>query len=244
MANMGPTNVPQAAPPWAVPPMGTPALGSPALSPPNASPGRQRLVAALVGVALGLIVLFIYGIFAETDPSPLSPPSHTASAVVSAAPPPSPTAAAPSASATATESPTVVPMDAAEKEAREALSKLREGLAACVERGILALPETADAVPSSLKLTRPDGYMPKADDWKSVVWTCAKFSPATPMHYQLQWQSEKPFQEGMAVAWIDNRGAGNADRALSFRATLKTRGKVEISEVAPIDASHKVIAKP
>jgi hypothetical protein len=240
MGNLSPSNLPPVGSPWGSPPVNTPSLGSPALQPPASSPGRQRLIAALVGVALGLVVLFIYGIFAETEPVAPSAPPPTASATVAASP--LPTASAPAATAAGT--PGAVPMDAAEREARAALSKLREGISACVERGAFALPETADAVPSSLKLTRPDGYMPKADEWKAMVWVCARWNPTESMHYQLQWQSEKPFQEGVAVAWIDSGGDGNADRALSFRATLKSRGKVELSEVGPIDANHKVIAKP
>ena len=105
------------------------------------------------------------------------------------------------------------------------------GLSGCVQKGQGVLPETAAAVPSSLRMTRPDGYNAKAEDWKGTIWACSRWKPAGSMHYQLQWQSEKPFQEGVAVAWIDSRGDGNADRALSFRATMKTRGKVELSEV-------------
>lgn len=235
---------PVGGPPMVAPPLGAPLPIAPP-SPSSSSAGRQRLIAALVGVALGLAVLFVYGAFAEPELIAPASPADSASAAGSALP--SPSAAAASASAaTSAEAPatTASAADVGEREAREALSKLREGIGACVERGASALPATAPAVPPLLKQSRPDGYTAKAEEWKALIWSCARFSAAEPMRFQLQWQADKPFQEGMAIAWIDGDDDGNADRALSFRVTMKAKGKVELGDIGPIDASSKVVAKP
>lgn len=227
---MGPPVAPTTPPPAFGPP---PAL-TPTVAPPP-PPNRQRLLAALLGVALGLAVLFVYGAFSGSDPESPTNPAASATATASVAEPVKvPVPVIPTASAAPPPSP-------AEGEAHAALTKLREGIGGCVQKSTTALPEMAPALPSSLKLTRADGFTAKKEDLKASIWSCAKWSPGGAMHYQIQWQSLRPYAEGTAVAWIDNNGDGTADEAFAFQASLKGKGKIEIGEIGPTDAGRKVM---
>jgi hypothetical protein len=249
-------------------PMGPSLLFDPGTDPaviqtgsPFSTTGRQRLLAVLAGVALGLAVLFVYGSFLDSEPNKsaaVPKPSNSAAAAPlpsAAAAPGAPldraaasapfagdgAASAPPAGDEAASAPVVV--DAATTMARNALTKLRDGIGACLQRGTNALPPTSPAVPSSLQMIRPNGYAAKGDDWKATVFSCAKFSAAAPMHYQLQWQSAKPFKEGMGVAWMDRNGDGVADQALRFRATVN-KGKLDLGEISPLEAAPPVLPIP
>lgn len=214
----------------------------------SGSTGRQRLIAALIGVALGLSVLLIYGVFIQPPLHPNAQPAPGASASApgvneeskgTAAQSPSGAAIAPGAPPAADSAAAPLAGGVAASEARKDLARLREGLIACAPRS--ALPPTAAAVPSSLQLTRPDGYSSRPEDWRAPIFACAKWSPSGAMRYQLQWQSSRPFQEGEGIVWLDLNGDGTADEAFGFKATLSS-GKLEVGEIGAVAASHAVQA--
>jgi hypothetical protein len=128
-----------------------------------------------------------------------------------------------------------------EVEVREALTRLRDGVQGCVKSNIGVLPGTSPAIPSKIAAAGgATGYASTIADWRTPVWSCARFSMSRPQRFQIQWQQQKVRTQGMGVAWIDENGDGKADRALGFRGTLKKRGEVELGEIEPIDASHPV----
>lgn len=192
---------------------------------------RRRRWAAMIGGSIVLVAIGVYFAISDTDSAP-EPAASTPSATEAPPPPPSPPkAAAP------------VPSQA-EIEAREALGKLREGMGDCIRHGIGTLPGSSPAIPSSLKLAKAPGYTPGPMDWKTAVWSCARFRLAGPMRFQVQWQLIKPSVEGLGVVWIDEDGDGTADRALGFRATLRARRDPVLGEIGPIEASQTVVAVP
>ena len=123
-----------------------------------------------------------------------------------------------------------------------ALAKLREGMGNCIIHGIGAPPGSSPAIPASLKMTSTPGYSPGPRDWKTPVWTCAHFSVDGPMRFQVQWQLIKPRLEGRGIAWVDDDGDGNADRAFAFSVTMKARREPVLGEVGPIEASHPLVS--
>ena len=123
----------------------------------------------------------------------------------------------------------------AEIEARKALERLREGIGDCVRHAIGSLPGSSPAVPQTLKLASGAGYTALPADWKTAVWSCAKFRHDAPMQFQLQWQSVKPTVEALGIAWLDEDGDGEADRALGFRATAKGARDVDLGEITPME---------
>jgi hypothetical protein len=129
----------------------------------------------------------------------------------------------------------------ADREAREALERLRTGLVGCI-RLVRGLPGSSPAVPATLAELK-GGYAPSPRDWKTAVWDCAHFEVAAPMTFQIQWQLVRPKVEGMAVAWLDADGDGVADRAYGFRIAFDAKGVMTVGDVAPVDASHPVLAR-
>ncbi len=180
---------------------------------------RKRRVLTIVAIGAALTAITIL-YFSLTEPAPLVAPGP--------APTVEPAALAPS-------PPAAPPQSPAEVDARAALARLREGIGECVRHAIGSLPGSSPAVPSGLKLTAGAGYTAPPADWKTAVWSCARFRHDGPMRFQLQWQSVKPNAEALGIAWIDDDGDGDADRALGFRATAKGARDVDLGEVAPME---------
>ncbi len=177
---------------------------------------RSRMVVAIVGVlaAMGLVYLVV----TEPDAAPTAPAPTVAVAV-----PLPPAAAAPAS------------RSLAEIDARKALTRLRDGMGDCVRRAIGSLPGSSPAVPATMKQTSGIGYTAAPTDWKTAVWSCAKFRHDAPMQFQVQWQSLKPGLEADGLAWIDDNGDGEPDRVLGFHATAKGAHDVDLGEIEPME---------
>lgn len=223
-------SIPPAGPASASPPAITPLPAAIAPSPARASlpsasaewPGekdrKRKTKLILVGVGALAAIGLLYLAFTEPEPAPTAP--------VPVAVPEPPPAPIPSAAK---------PQSTSEVEARKALSKLREGMGDCVRRVIGSLPGSSPAVPAAMKQASGAGYTALPADWKTAVWSCAKFRYDAPMQFQLQWQSAKPGAEAMGLAWIDDDGDGEPDRVLGFRATAKPTRDVDFGEIAPME---------
>lgn len=131
----------------------------------------------------------------------------------------------PSASATAATPPTP------ESEARAALGRLRDGIATCVRDVIGVLPGTSPAVPDVMSRMRKGAYKSHVRDFRSPVFSCAKYKETEAQRFQIQWQITLQPSEGRGVAWLDDDGDGKADRALSFRAALVRKNEVDLGEI-------------
>jgi hypothetical protein len=129
----------------------------------------------------------------------------------------------------------------AERQARAALERLRDGLAECIRHGIHGLPGSSPAVPLALASLKGGAYPAAPAEWRTSVWSCAHFQIHEPMSFQLQWQLVRPGVEGMGIAWIDADGNGVADRALGFSIKLGARGELELGDVEPTNASRPVV---
>lgn len=225
-------SIPPAGPSSASPPVGTP---HPSAIPPAAArvslpsagmewPGAQdrqrrtRMVVGAVGALVATSILYLA--LTDSEPAPIAP---TSAVVVEPQAPPVPVPIAPK------------PQSPAEIDARKALSRLREGMGDCVRKAIGSLPGSSPAVPSAMKQTSGAGYTALPADWKTAVWSCARFRHDAPMQFQLQWQSVKPGAEAVGLAWIDDDADGEPDRALGFRATAKGVRDVELGEIAPME---------
>lgn len=123
--------------------------------------------------------------------------------------------------------------------ALEALSLLREGMAACVRDKSGLLPATSAPVPISLDRLGAGGYASAPRDWAKPAWLCAGFSVTGPQRFQIQWQHDRE-TGARAVAWIDADGDGEADEALAFGAKLAKRREVELGPVEPVSPPPKV----
>lgn len=179
---------------------------------------RRAMTLVAIGTAIAMTGLLY---LAFTEPEPPVPAPSSAPLDEAASP-------APVVSAQPVQSP-------AEVDARKALGRLREGIGDCVRHAIGSLPGSSPAVPPALKLTSGAGYAAPPADWKTAVWSCAKFRHDAPMRFQLQWQSVKPTVEALGIAWIDDDGDGDADRALGFRATAKGTRDVDLGEITPME---------
>lgn len=179
---------------------------------------RRAMTLVAIGTAIAMTGLLY---LAFTEPEPPVPAPSSAPLDEAASP-------APVVSAQPVQSP-------AEVDARKALGRLREGIGDCVRHAIGSLPGSSPAVPPALKLTSGAGYAAPPADWKTAVWSCAKFRHDAPMRFQLQWQSVKPTVEALGIAWIDDDGDGEADRALGFRATAKGTRDVDLGEITPME---------
>jgi hypothetical protein len=219
--------------------------------PPTPPSGPSRAARALVftGMTLlgGALAALVSSRFtkplAEPSPAPAASSPLVQAAIASALPAPSdaPSAALPSASSSAAPPP---PASAAGEEDAliDALSLLREGMGACVHEGLGTLPGSSPAVPRSLAQTRAPGYLTLPPDWKTSVWSCARFRWSTPMRFQIQWQIVKVNAEGLGVAWLDRDGDGIADRAFAFRAVMgAAKGELTLGEITAIDPAHAVV---
>ncbi len=231
-------SIPPAGPVSAAPPAGTPSsipipipipipLSPARLSVPSTStewPGendRKRKTRMVIGAALAVAAMVILIlVFTESEPAPTPP----VPAVVTETPPP--VAPAPS---------TPKPQTLAEIEARKALSRLRDGMGDCVRHAIGSLPGSSPAIPPAMKQTSGVGYTAVPADWRTAVWSCAKFRYDAPMQFQLQWQSVKPGAEALGLAWVDDDGDGEPDRAFGFRAIAKGAHDVELGDVGPVE---------
>ena len=222
-------SIPPAGPASASPPVITPLPAAP--SPARASlpsaggaewPGekdrKRRTKFVLVGTGALAAIGLLYLAFTEPEPAPTAP-----FPVAVPEPPPAPIPSA------------AKPQSTSEIEARKALSRLREGMGDCVRRVIGSLPGSSPAVPAAMKQTSGAGYTALPADWKTAVWSCAKFRYDAPMQFQLQWQSAKPGAEAVALAWIDDDGDGEPDRVLGFRATAKPTRDVDFGEITPME---------
>jgi hypothetical protein len=178
---------------------------------------RRAMTFLAVGGALAAALALYFALAEAEAPAPASQPAPLAET----------TALAPAV-------PSQV-QSAAEVDARKALDQLREGIGDCVRHAIGTLPGSSPAVPTTLKLASGAGYTAPAADWKTAVWSCAKFKLDAPMRFQLQWQSVKPGTEALGIAWIDDNGDGDPDRALGFRATAKGTRDVDLGEIAPME---------
>jgi hypothetical protein len=177
---------------------------------------RTRMVVGAVGAVAAIGILYLA--FTEAEPAPIAP---TPAVVEPAPPPPAPIAPK--------------PQSPAEIEARKALSRLREGMGDCVRKAIGSLPGSSPAVPPTLKQASGAGYTALPGDWKTAVWSCSKFRIDAPMAFQLQWQSVKPGAEAVGLAWIDDDGDGEPDRAFGFKAIAKGARDVDLGDVGPME---------
>ena len=105
----------------------------------------------------------------------------------------------------------------------------------CVRHVIGSLPGSSPAIPAAMKQTSGVGYTALPADWKTAVWSCAKFRYDAPMQFQLQWQSARPGAEAVGLAWVDDDGDGEPDRTFGFRATAKGAHDVDFGEIAPME---------
>jgi hypothetical protein len=180
---------------------------------------KTRMVIAGVGALAAIAILYL--VVAESEPAPTPPV-----AVAVAVPTPPPPEPAPSAAK---------PRSLAEIDARKALSRLRDGMGDCVRHAIGSLPGSSPAVPPTMKQTSGVGYTAVPADWKTAVWSCAKFRHDAPMQFQVQWQSVKPGAEAFGLAWVDDDGDGEPDRAFGFRATARGAHDVDLGDVGPVE---------
>ena len=187
---------------------------------PGAADRKRRTRMVIAGAAALAVIAILYLVLTESEPAPTAP----VAAAVTEAPPPAPAA---------TTAPK--PRSPAEIDARKALSLLRDGVGDCVRRAIGTLPGSSPAVPPTMKQTSGVGYTATPADWKTAVWSCAKFRHDAPMQFQVQWQSVKPGAEALGLAWIDDDGDGEPDRALGFRATSKGPRDVDLGDVGPME---------
>jgi hypothetical protein len=179
---------------------------------------KRKTKMILVGTGALAAVGLLYLALTEPEPAPTAP--------VPVAVPEPPPAPAPIA---------VKPQSPAEIDARKALARLREGMGDCVRHAIGSLPGSSPAIPAAMKQASGAGYTALPADWKTAVWSCAKFRNDTPMAFQLQWQSVKPGAEAVGLAWLDDDGDGDPDRVLGFKATAKGAHDVELGEIAPME---------
>ena len=224
-------SIPPAGPVSTSPPASAPLSSAPPPSPARASlpsasmewPGendrkrKTRMVVAGVSALAAITILYL--VVAESEPAPIPP-------VAVAVPTPPPPELAPSAAK---------PQSLAEIDARKALSRLREGMGECVRHVIGSLPGSSPAVPQAMKQTSGVGYTAVPADWKTAVWSCARFRHDAPMQFQVQWQSVKPGAEALGLAWVDDNGDGEPDRVLGFRAIARGAHDVELGDIGPVE---------
>lgn len=180
---------------------------------------KTRMVIGAVGTLVAITILYL--VIAESEPAPT--PAIPVVLDVPTPPPAAPTASAPK------------PQSLAEIDARKALSRLRDGMGDCVRRAIGSLPGSSPAVPPTMKQTSGVGYTAVPADWRTAVWSCAKFRHDAPMQFQVQWQSVKPGAEALGLAWVDDDGDGDPDRAFGFRATAKGTRDVDLGDIGPVE---------
>jgi hypothetical protein len=145
-------------------------------------------------------------------------------------------AAAGAASAAPSSAPTAPPAaSGAEAEARAALGRLRDGIGTCTRDVIGGLPGTTPPIPLAFATLKSGPYKSVPRDYRSPVFSCAKYRESEPQRFQIQWQLVTRPSEGRGVAWLDDDNDGKPDRAFAFSAKLLAKNKVELGEVVPID---------
>lgn len=156
------------------------------------------------------------------------------------------TAAASAPAVAATQAPGFVrtgKVDAAtpEAETKRALARFRDGIGACVRDVIGVLPGTSPAVPNSMKLMKNGVYASLPSDFRTPVYTCAKYGETAPQPFMIQWQRGAIPTEGMGVAWLDDNRDGEPDRAFGFTAKLAKKKEVSFGEIVPLTPVPKVL---
>ena len=194
-------------------------------------------------VLIGLLVLFPAE-RPKVDAPP--PPALVAASSAVATPPPGPAETpAPPPSPAAPPSSAAAPSEPrAHVEARAALGRLREGMRGCILHSLVSVPGSSPRVPAHLEQTAGAGYLSALADWKTPIWSCARFRIAAPMGFQLQWQMLRPAAEGRGIAWTDDDGDGRADYAVAFHVSFKPPGGLELGEIEPIDPSTPPVLLP
>jgi len=166
-----------------------------------------------------------------TDDDPVNV-SSTANATAAPATPPALPASSADAASSAEASSVA---GSAEMEARAALERFRKGIEPCIVDTILALPGTSRAVPPGLAFLARGPHQSLANDWRTPVYACAKFSIETPQRFVIQWQLDKVKRVGLAVVWTDENHDGKADLALGFTGKLDGDDKLQLSEITRLD---------
>lgn len=128
-----------------------------------------------------------------------------------------------------------------EAEARRALARFRDGIGACVRDVIDVLPGTSPAVPGTMKLMKNGVYASVPADYRTPVYACAKYAETAPQAFQIQWQVGVPPTEGLGVAWLDDNGDGEPDRAFGFTAKLVKKKEVAFGQIVPLSPVPKVL---
>lgn len=118
-----------------------------------------------------------------------------------------------------------------EQAVRQALARFREGIGTCVREVIGVLPGTSPAVPVTMKLMKNGIYASVAADYRSPVFACARYRESEPQPFQIQWQRGAAPVDGMGVAWLDDNGDGQPDRAFGFSAKLVKKKEVTFGEI-------------
>lgn len=128
-----------------------------------------------------------------------------------------------------------------EGEARRALARFRDGIGTCVRDVISVLPGTSPAVPNAWALMKNGVYASAPSDYRTPVYSCAKYSETAPQPFQIQWQLGATPTEGLGVAWIDDDRDGKPDRAFGFTARLVKKKEVTFGEIGPLSPMPKVL---
>lgn len=167
----------------------------------------------------------------STSNAPPAGASGSGSAPSAAAVPASTKPEAPSGSSNVSPPASAIAANTPEAEARAALARLRDGIGICVREVIGTLPGTSPAVPERAAMLKGGAYKSHVRDFRSPVFSCAKYKETEPQRFQIQWQVTTQPGEGRGVAWLDDDGDGKADRALSFRAALVRKSEVDLGEI-------------
>jgi hypothetical protein len=128
-----------------------------------------------------------------------------------------------------------------EGEARRALARFRDGIGACSRDVIGVLPGTSPPVPGTMTLMKNGVYASALSDWRTPVYTCAKYSETAPQPFQIQWQRGATPNDGLGVAWIDDDRDNKPDRAFGFTARLVKKKEVTFGEIVPLSPVPKVL---
>lgn len=212
-------------------------------------PGRERTgwSTQLVTIVVIAAIAIAGGTFAIVLllSKPSAPSSASASASTAAASSVSATAVAPAPTPTPTHTASAAPppLPEADQQAKDALSKLADGIVACAEKKIHTLPGASPAVPDTFGWSKAGPYPATERDWVARFFDCTGFRILGPMPFVIQWQVDKPGAQGTGVAWVDADADGKPDRAYAFVATMDG-DKVSVAPIASIDPSRSLAIAP